>query len=330
MSEVTIDKIQLGKDFENKTLAYKRLIQEVQAIIKKKLADEPIDIFGIYERRKKFDSFYKKIIRKNFQSDFFNKVVDIAGVRIVCKYYSELDFIEKCIDEKFNVIQKEKKITALKINEFGYLSDHYIVKLRKEKTKETEKDLLDLKCEIQVRTILMHSWATVSHDLDYKQEESLPEDLKKEMYAISGLLYIADQRFNSFKSALLPKFQEKMETIPQSINLQQNITTEKLVEYLHWKFPERSIGKVRDYITFSMELNDMNYSILEDVNNVITKASEVLLAYEKKYPPNSIPKSQYDRVGSSRICIGMADTQHKKSKNFYVIDLSTFRNMLDN
>jgi len=329
LSEVTIDKIQLGKDFENKTLAYKRLIEEVKAIIKKKLADEPIDIFKITGRPKEFDSFYKKIIRKNFQSDFFNKVEDIAGVRIICKYFSELDLMEKRIDDEFNVIRKDKKITALKINEFGYLSDHYIVKLRKETTKDTEKDLLDLKCEIQVRTILMHSWATVSHDLDYKQDENLPEDLKKEMYAISGLLYIADQRFNSFKSALMPKLQEKMKVIPLSITLQQNITTEKLVEYLQWKFPERSIGKVRDYGIFFMELIDMKYSTLEDINNVITKASEVLPAYEKKYPPNSIPKSQYDRVGSARICIGTADTQNKKSENFYVIDLHTFRNMLE-
>ena len=329
MSGVTIDKIQLGKDFENKTLAYKRLIEEVQAIIKKKLTDEPIDIFDIPERLKKFDSFYKKIIRKNFRSDFFNKVEDIAGVRIICEYYSELDLIEKCIDEKFNVIKKEKKITALEINEFGYLSDHYIVKLRKETTNNTEEDLLDLKCEIQVRTILMHSWATVSHDLDYKQEVSLPEHLKKEMYAISGLLYIADQRFNSFKDALLPKLGEKKEVMPPSITLQQNITTEKLVEYLQWKFPERSIGKIRDHVILSIELIDMNYSTLEDVDNVITKASEVLLAYEKKYPPNSILKSQYDSVGSARICIGIADTQNKKSENFYVIDLSAFRSMVE-
>jgi len=329
LSGVTIDKIQLGKDFENKTLAYKRLIEEVQEIIKKKLADEPIDIFDIYGRPKKFDSFYKKIIRKNFQSDFFNKVEDVAGVRIICQYYSELDLIEKCIDEKFNVIRKDKKITALEINEFGYLSDHYIVKLRKETTNDTEKDLLDLKCEIQVRTILMHSWATVSLDIDYKQEESLPEDIKKEMYAISGLLYIADQRFNSFKSSLIPRLQEKKEIIPPSITLQQNITTEKLVEYLQWKFPERSMGKFSDYVTFSIELTDMNYNTLEDVNNVITKAGEVLLAYEKKYPPNSIPKSQYDTIGSARICIGIADTQNKKSENFYVIDLSAFRNMLE-
>jgi len=329
LSVAPINKIQLGKDFENKTLAYKRLIGEVKAIIRKKLADEPINIFNLEYRQKKFDSFYKKIIRKNFESDFFNKIEDIAGVRIICEYYAELDLIEKCIDKMFNVIKKEKKITALKVNEFGYLSDHYIIKLRKEITKETEKDLLDLKCEIQVRTILMHSWAVVSHDIDYKKEESLPEDLKKEMYAISGLLYIADQRFNSFKDALTHELQKKKKVISPSIPLDQNISAEKLIEYLQWKFTERSIGKIRDYGKFSEELTNMNYTTIEDVDKMITKASEILLVYEKKHPPNSIPKSQYDRVGSARICIGIVDTQNKKSENFYVIDLLAFRNMLD-
>lgn len=303
---------------------------EVKAIINEKLAKESVNIFDVFERLKEFDDFYKKIIRKNMQNDFFDKIEDIAGVRIVCKYYSELDLIGKWIKKEFNVIREERKITALGINEFGYLSDHYIVKLRKEMTKDTEKDLLDLKCEIQVRTLLMHSWATVSHDLDYKKETSLPEDLKKEMYAISGLLYIADQRFDSFKNASLPESQEKKNSGLQSINLQQNITNEKLIEYLQWKFPERLLGKINDYNVLATELSDMNYNTLEDIDKMISQAINALLEYEKIYPPNSIPKSQYDMVGSTRICIGIADTQNKKSKNFYVIDLPVFRNMLEN
>lgn len=326
MTAIPIDKIQLGKDFENKKLSYKRLNQQVKEIIEKRLNKEPVDILVVCPRLKKFDRFYKKILEKNYQTDFFEKIEDVSGVRIVCKYYSELDLIGKCIAEEFNVVREEKKITALEINEFGYLSDHYIVKLRNETTKDTEKDLLSLKCEIQVRTLLMHSWATVSHDLDYKKEETLPENIKKEMYAISGLLYIADQRFDFFKQISLLKPQEKAPK--PSINLQQNITIEKLIEHLEWKFPERSFGKIPDYDIFFKELCEMNYSTLEDVDKMISKANPILLEYEKKYPPNSISKSMYDRVGSARICIGIADTVNKKSENFHVIDLTTYRDML--
>lgn len=327
MSGVTIDKIKLSKDFENKKLSYQRLIQEVKEIIEKRLNEEPVDIFEVIPRLKKFERFYKKILEKNYLTEFFEKIEDVGGVRIVCKYYSELDRIGKCIGEEFNVVRVEKKITALEINEFGYLSDHYIVKLRNEATKETEKDLLSLKCEIQVRTLLMHSWATVSRDLDYKKEETLPEDIKKELYAISGLLYIADQRFDFFKQTSLSKLQEEAPSLP-FINLQQNITVEKLVEYLEWKFPERSFGKIPDYHIFFKELCEMNYGTLADVDKMILKANPVLLEYEKKYPPNSISKSMYDRVGSARICIGIVDTENKKGENFHVIDLSTYCNML--
>lgn len=327
---MAINKIKLGQDFEANAFAYQRLIGEAKVILKKRLDKEPVDIFDIFHRLKEFDSFYKKIIKKNFQDDFFENVEDIAGVRVVCKYNSELNLIGKYIGEEFNIIREEKKITALGINEFGYLSDHYIVKLRKETTKKTEADLLNLKCEIQVRTLLMHSWASVSHDLNYKKEEGLDDDTKKELYAISGLLYIADQRFDSFKSISIKELPEKKVAEISSFNLQQAPTSEKLVEFLQWKFPERSIGKISDYIVFALELKDMNYSSIEQLDNMIKKASNILLEYEKKYPSDSKTKKGYDRIGSARICIGISDTQSKKSNNFYVIDLDEFRKKLEN
>ena len=61
--------------------------------------------------------------------------------------------------------------------------------------------------EIQIRTITQDAWASISHYLDYKNEISIADELKKDFYALSGLFYIADTQFNKIQeSVLLQKF----------------------------------------------------------------------------------------------------------------------------
>jgi putative GTP pyrophosphokinase len=55
--------------------------------------------------------------------------------------------------------------------------------------------LKHLRFEVQVRTIVMDAGAAVSHHLDYKGGTSVPSELRKDFYALSGLFYVADQHF---------------------------------------------------------------------------------------------------------------------------------------
>ena len=321
------DKIALGKNYEEKALAYTRLATEVRAILENKMKEESSDYFEIVTRVKPTDTFFDKIQRNKITDDFFNKIEDIVGVRIICKYYSQVEIIGAYIAKKFQIIREDKKTIFKRIDQFGYLSDHYIIKLKEDTTKETEKDLLELKCEIQVRTLLMHSWATVSHELDYKKDEPLDEEIKREMYAISGLLYVADQRFDAYRNTIMEKGKTlKTEEIP-AYNLKQNVTPDKLFEYLQGKFPDRSNAKISDYITLSDELNEIEYNTFEKLDNIINKSKSILEDYEKKFSPES-KISKYNKVGSTRICIGIADTEHNKNNNFYVIDVDKYRKML--
>ena len=325
--ELSFDKITLGQEYEKKSLAYSRLANEVKLILENTMKLESLDVFEVITRVKPIDTFFNKIQRKNIVDDFFDKIEDIAGIRVVCKYYSQVEFIGKHIAEKFQIIREDKKTAFNRIDQFGYLSDHYIVKLKNETTKETEKDLLELKCEIQVRTLLMHSWATVSHELDYKKDEPLDEEIKREMYAISGLLYVADQRFDAYRNTMIRKTKTvRVEETP-TYNLKQNITPDKLIEYLEKKFVDRSNAKTSDYIALSDELNEMKYNTFEKLDAIINKSKNILEDYEKKFPPES-RISKYNKVGATRICVGIADTEHDKNNNFYVIDLDKYREKL--
>ncbi len=60
----------------------------------------------------------------------------------------------------------------------------------------------ELKCEIQLRSILQHAWAEIEHDLGYKGEISVPDQYKRSFNRVSALLETADNEFDRLKSEL--------------------------------------------------------------------------------------------------------------------------------
>jgi putative GTP pyrophosphokinase len=55
----------------------------------------------------------------------------------------------------------------------------------------------DLFAEIQVRTVVQHAWATVSHSLQYKREADVPIPLRRRLARVSALLELADMEFSA-------------------------------------------------------------------------------------------------------------------------------------
>ncbi|MHC4604763.1 MAG: GTP pyrophosphokinase, partial [Planctomycetota bacterium] len=122
----------------------------------------------------------------------FKDIKDFVGLRVVCLFLSDLDRVEKVLDDTFEVIGRKDKTNDIGKDVFGYMGRHFIVKLKE--AKETN----DMLFEIQVRTIAQDAWASVSHYLDYKTN-SIPEDLEKDFHALSGLFYVADTHFSFIK-----------------------------------------------------------------------------------------------------------------------------------
>ncbi|MNJ50543.1 GTP pyrophosphokinase YwaC [compost metagenome] len=56
-----------------------------------------------------------------------------------------------------------------------------------------------LKAEIQIRTMLMHAWAAISHKLLYKKEDDAPTQVKRQLNRLSALIELADEQFDSIK-----------------------------------------------------------------------------------------------------------------------------------
>lgn len=242
------DEKSLKSKYDQNCPLYAQLAEEVKYILSKAIKANQIQTSPIESRVKEFDSFYTKIIRYEITSDPFDTIEDMVGVRVICLYRTDVDAIGELIKGKFDVIE-EKRAHGKGQMPFGYMSDHYIIKLPDSYSGERYDSIKSLKCEIQVRTVSMHAWDAVSHHLDYKKDVDIPSHLRNDFYALSGVFYIADSLFEQFRNAREESIKNIMKNIRQdTFDLHQEINLDTLRAFLTWKFPQRTIPQEEVHI----------------------------------------------------------------------------------
>ncbi|WP_394692746.1 GTP pyrophosphokinase family protein [Hyphobacterium sp.] len=194
-SKSSSDDIKNWSKISEKLPLYEALCENIVGALKAILKDSSLKYSMLEFRVKKEDSIKDKIARKGY-SDPEYQIEDIAGVRVILYYSNDVGILSDLIDKEFNVIHNEDKSNALAVNEVGYRSHHKIVQIPKTWCKVPNyKGMENLKCEIQIRTVLMHAWAAIEHELQYKNESDIPTQLKRKIYLLSGKLEEADDQF---------------------------------------------------------------------------------------------------------------------------------------
>lgn len=147
-------------------------------------------------RIKLYESISDKIERKEISLKSVVDLDDLVGIRLILLFKRDLEKIHKTITDTLNVISYEDAGSRLPETQFGYQSVHYIVKLPKTWLKiPSLKEFGDFKAEIQVRTLAQHIWAASSHVLQYKQESSVPQPIRRSIYRVSAILETVDLEF---------------------------------------------------------------------------------------------------------------------------------------
>ena len=176
-------RLHLVRRFEEQVPVYDELCTETVHILKKRLKERRIKVSEISSRVKSLESFLKKVQQKRY-NDPFNDNKDFAGVRIVCSYISDVEKVEKIIYDEFQVVERVEKPEEKGVDRFGYLANHYIVKLNTAIKGPRYENLEHLVLELQVRTVLVNALAELHHDLIYKNEAGIPDSLIREFNGI--------------------------------------------------------------------------------------------------------------------------------------------------
>jgi len=174
-------------------------------LVRDLLRAENISYHQIDSLVKAVSSLSKKIDSKNNKYTDLSQITDLVGIRIITYLGSEVDLVNDVLTKEFTIDTKNSiDKRELETNVFGYRSLHLIVSLDDGRCKLAEyKQYVDLKCEIQIRSILQHAWAEIEHDLGYKSALSVPQNYTRSFNRLAALLESADIEFVRLKKELM-------------------------------------------------------------------------------------------------------------------------------
>lgn len=216
-------------DLKNETAEFKKILLMYNSALKEIetkvniLSDEfqtlykynPIE--HIKTRIKSPESIMKKLEKKDLgltYNNMINYINDIAGIRIICSFlpdiYRIVEMFEKSEDLK--IVEKKDYIKAPKPS--GYSSYHLIVLVPVSFSNGT----VDVKVEIQIRTIAMDFWASLEHKIKYKYENAVPKNISKELIVCSRMISKLDTKMSRLGEETMKQLTDSMENVEESAN----------------------------------------------------------------------------------------------------------------
>lgn len=208
--------------------------RELENIVSKLLKAKKVRVHSVTHRLKEEHSLRRKVMGGKYQN--LAEVTDICGVRIITFFADEVDKVAEIIESEFEIdtANSVDKRAALDPDRFGYLSRHYVVSLSRNRSALAEYAAFkECKAEIQIRSILQHTWAEIEHDLGYKSSIEVPKDMRRQFSMLAGLLELADQQFAVLRDRLVEyetKASETIEFQPEALLLDR-VTLKTLIEF---------------------------------------------------------------------------------------------------
>ncbi|MCR4922778.1 MAG: GTP pyrophosphokinase family protein [Lachnospiraceae bacterium] len=144
-------------------------------------------------RIKTSESIVRKLKRKGLDSTIENMqkyVNDIAGVRIICSFTSDIYRLADMITNQSDISILDTRDYIKNPKNSGYKSYHMIVTV----PIFLSDSVYDTKVEIQIRTVAMDFWASLEHKMNYKFSHNAPDEIKKELYDCSIMVSDLDER----------------------------------------------------------------------------------------------------------------------------------------
>ncbi len=139
------------------------------------------------------ESIVKKLRRHGVESTLDNMIEycnDIAGVRIICSFTSDIYRIAEMISAQDDITVLSVKDYIVNPKPSGYKSYHLIVTVPVYLSSRCDQ----VKVEIQIRTVAMDFWASLEHKINYKFEGNAPDRISLELVECAQMVSELDEK----------------------------------------------------------------------------------------------------------------------------------------
>ena len=145
----------------------------------------------IEQRLKTPESIVEKMQRRGLPLDYDimrEEITDIAGIRVICSYIDDIYALASMLrrHDDLVVVNVKDYIAYPKPN--GYRSYHVIIGIPVFFSDKKET----IPVEVQMRTMAMDFWASLEHSLRYKNNGSVPDDIRLRLSTVATEIYNAD------------------------------------------------------------------------------------------------------------------------------------------
>ena len=158
-------------------------------------------ISSIRTRLKSPQSIKEKLQRKEVPLSIDaieERLNDVAGVRVVCAFPKDVWMLAEAFLKQDDVTLIDRKDYITHPKPSGYRSLHLIVAIPIFLADEKRS----MKVEVQLRTIAMNCWASLEHQLRYKKDRCMTEEMASELALCARLSAELDQRMDALRHAI--------------------------------------------------------------------------------------------------------------------------------
>lgn len=201
---------ELQRIIDDVSLQYSSAMKEVETKLQilsndfdKKHSYMPIH--HIHSRLKTFESIMEKAVRYgiedpiNHLDEIRREIMDIAGIRVVCNYEEDLYTMS-------NLLLNQEDIDLIRIKDYcrnpkesGYRSLHVVIALPVYLVNS--KKIVPV--EIQFRSIAMDAFASLEHELRYKNKGVLDPEIVETLKDCAETLHNVDERMAKVRHEVL-------------------------------------------------------------------------------------------------------------------------------
>lgn len=194
------------REFEERREGLIALGERLEGQLQAMLEQACLPVQFVTWRLKSSASLARKLARPEKTYRQLWDVTDLVGLRVATYFDDHVEQVARLIERSFRVDLAHSADLAKPV---GYRSLHYVCAL-------PSGPHPDFRFELQLRTVLQHAWAEVEHDLGYKADDAVPEQIRRRFSRVASLLEIADQEFSSIRRELARSREEARETLARS------------------------------------------------------------------------------------------------------------------
>ena len=298
-----MDRSEVERWYGDNQRRYQDLAENMETLLRTILREKDIPHYSVTHRVKERETFLEKWERKQYTDPL--QEMDFAGVRIITQTTAEVKRVCAAIREEFRVDEKNSgdKSSDLASDRVGYLSVHYVASLSEGRLGLAEyARFRDMRCEIQVRSLLQNAWAEIEHDRGYKFAGKLPPILDRRFHLVAGVLEMMDREFCALSDEI-DAYAKQVQHDTEEGKLDIPIDSISLLEYLDNKLAGQSMEKPKNGQQSNLiiqELHDFGVGTLRQLEELLKRVN---------YPADAMTERSPTYIGFLRDAMVLADAE---------------------